>query len=102
MQRSITGRLAVSGPAIVHYACREFPGGTNIPKWQPGDHQRFGRFVCAASDENGLSVYCSRDNGGGNSFNMARTWYRLLDGARAVRVPFCRKATARLTAVSSA
>ncbi|MEV6554941.1 hypothetical protein AB0M22_04410 [Nocardia sp. NPDC051756] len=70
-----------SGPAILHYTCRDYPGTTNVPKWQPGDHQRVGRFVCAASDENGSSIYCSRDDGGGNSFDVARTWYRLSDNA---------------------
>ncbi|MEV6554942.1 hypothetical protein AB0M22_04415 [Nocardia sp. NPDC051756] len=69
----------LSGPATVHYACRTYRGGTNVPKWQPGDHQRVGRFVCAASGENGISIYCSRDDGSGSSFDVARTWYRLSD-----------------------
>lgn len=71
----------LAGAASLGYVCRA-DAGSGISKWQPGDYKRVGRFVCAVSDASGVvSVACTRDDGSGNSFEVARTWYRLSDGS---------------------
>lgn len=78
----VAATLYRSGPATMGYVCRHSVGAPNVPKWTFGDSQRVGPFYCGAYGTTDVpDVFCMRDDSGGNSFQVARTWYHISDAA---------------------
>ncbi|WP_069162545.1 hypothetical protein [Nocardia altamirensis] len=78
----VTLTLARSGPATASWRCTGPLGGPNAVRWQLGHSEQIGVFRCTVTGTAAApAVFCARDDGSGNGFEVSRTSYQLRDGA---------------------